>query len=146
MLKRFFCLLSACLLALPFPALSELEEDELLIEEIIELPEEEEPAVVPDTDGSFEITVTCTGDFTIGGDNFHNKGKKFYSELSKHNNDINFTMQNMRSILEQDDMTLVNFEGTFTNTKHVPDSKKGKKEKFIVAISMKYHYNNYIIK
>ena len=136
MLKRFVCLLSALLLALPFPALSELDEDELLIEEIIEIPEEEEPAVVPDTDGSFEITVTCTGDLTIGGDNYHNKGKKFYSELSKHNNDINFTMANVRDIFRRDDLTLVNFEGTLTNTKKVPDSKKG--NDFLFNIDPKY--------
>ena len=136
MLKRFICLLSAFLLAIPFPALSELEEDELLIEEIIESPEEEEPAVVPDTDGSFEITVTCTGDFTIGGDNFHNKGKKFYTELAKHNNDINFTMANVRDIFRRDDLTLVNFEGTLTNTKKVPDSKKG--NDFLFNIDPKY--------
>ena len=76
-------------------------------------------------DGSVTITVTCTGDLTIGGDNLHKKGKKFYDMLEKNNKDISFTMANVRDIFRDDDLTLVNFEGTFTNSKFVPDNKKG---------------------
>ena len=72
------------------------------------------------------ITITCTGDLTIGGDNYHKKGKKFYEELRKKNGDnINFTMANVRDIFKDDTLTLVNFEGTFTETTYVPDKKKG---------------------
>ena len=36
----------------------------------------------------------------------------------------NFTMRNIRDILLEDDMTLVNFEGTLTNSTYIPDNKK----------------------
>ena len=101
------------------------DDEDFSILETIEEEETETAAGVVDTEGSTTITITCTGDFTIGEDNYHRKGKKFKDELKSHGNDINFTMQNMRSILQQDDMTLVNFEGTYTTTKYVPDSKKG---------------------
>ena len=136
MFKRITCLLTVLLLLIPFSVLSELDEDDLYIEEWIETDETEDTAVVPDTDGSFTITVTCTGDFTIGGDNYHNKGKKFYSELEKHGKDINFTMQNVKDIFRKDDLTLVNFEGTLTNTKSVPRNKQG--NDFLFNIDPKY--------
>lgn len=141
MLKRMTALLLSLLLVLPFSALAEsdeptptpkpsydLQEDDLEIVDVIEPAETEDPGDVPDKDGSITITVTCTGDFTIGGDSYHNKGKKFYSELDKHGKDINFTMRNVKDIFREDDLTLVNFEGTFTPQKgakgKVPDSKK----------------------
>ena len=136
MFKRITCLLTVLLLLIPFSVLSELDEDDLYIEEWIETDETEDTAVVPDTDGSFTITVTCTGDFTIGGDNYHNKGKKFYSELEKHGKDINFTMQNVKDIFRKDDLTLVNFEGTLTNTNSVPRNKQG--NDFLFNIDPKY--------
>ena len=137
MLKRFVLLFLALSL-IPFSALSELDEDDLLIEDIIEpLDTEEDQGNAVDTDGSFTITVTCTGDFTIGGDSYHKKGKNFYNELrKKHNDDINFTMRKVRDIFKRDDLTLVNFEGTFTETKEVPDSKKG--NSFLFDISPRY--------
>ena len=113
-------------------------EEDISILDTIEVEETETAAGVVDTDGSTTITITCTGDFTIGEDNYHRKGKKFKDELKNHGNDINFTMENMRSILQQDDMTLVNFEGTFTNTKYVPDSKKG--NSFLFNIDPAYAY------
>ena len=67
-----------------------------------------------DSDGAYIMTVTCTGDFTIG-DNHHRK-KSFASELKKHDGDINFIMENVRDILMTDNLTIVNFEGTFTDT------------------------------
>ena len=126
MAKRFFLLLLSLIILVPFTVSSaELEEDELYIEDWIIGPEEEDSPGIVETDGSRTITITCTGDFTIGGDNYHKKGKKFYDELKKHNDDIGFTMANVRDIFRHDDLTLVNFEGTFTERKTVPDNKKG---------------------
>ena len=103
-------------------------EEELDIEELIEVEEPEETPGIYETDGSTVITVTCTGDFTIGGDNYHNKSKFFYKRLKEHDGDINFVMANTR--------TLVNFEGTLTETKKVPDNKK--KNKFLFNIAPEY--------
>ena len=144
MLKRFIAVILSFLLVVPFHSLAEQgnndfyieEEDDISIEEILDPVETETPAGVINTDGSTVITVTCTGDFTIGGDNYHRKGKKFYDELKSHGNDINFTMEYMRDIFRDDDLTLVNFEGTLTDTKFVPDNKKG--NDFLFNISPSY--------
>ena len=145
MTRRVFALILACLFLLPVYSLAELDEEELYIEEWIDTDDPEDTAVLVETDGSKTITITCTGDFTIGGDNYHRKGKKFYDELKKHGDDISFTMQNVREIFKQDDLTLVNFEGTLTDTKYVPDNKKG--NDFLFNISPSYVSvlpNNYI--
>ncbi len=144
MLKRFIAVILSFLLVVPFQSFAEQgnndfyieEEDDISIEEILDPVETETPAGVVNTDGSTVITVTCTGDFTIGGDNYHRKGKKFYDELKSHGNDINFTMEYMRDIFRDDDLTLVNFEGTLTDTKDVPDNKKG--NDFLFNISPSY--------
>ena len=111
-------------------------EEELDIEELIEVEEPEETPGIYETDGSTVITVTCTGDFTSGGDNYHNKSKFFYKRLNEHDGDINFVMANTRNIFLNDDLTLVNFEGTLTETKKVPDNKK--KNKFLFNIAPEY--------
>jgi len=97
-------------------------EEELLIEEIIE-PIVEEKKELLDSDGASILTITCTGDFTIGGDSRKSKNI-FEKELKAQGNDINFTMREMRSILMDDDLTLVNFEGTLTESTYVPSNKR----------------------
>ena len=124
MKNRFFAFLLAFILLVPLFSASAVVEEELDIEELIETTDSDDTLGVYETDGSTVITVTCTGDFTIGGDNYHKKNI-FKKELNKHDGDINFTMANVRDIFLEDDMTLVNFEGTLTNTKYVPDKKKG---------------------
>ena len=112
------------LLALPAAAM-EVEEMDLEITELID--EEEESTLnrdKKDSDGAMIMTITCTGDFTIGGDNYHHKDI-FSPELEKHNGDINFVMKNVRSLFLDDDLTLINFEGTLTDTKKVPKEKRG---------------------
>ena len=123
-MKRFILLLLVLLLAVPSLSFADDEED-LDIEEVIETIAPEETPGIVETDGSTTITITCTGDFTIGGDNYHRKDI-FTPELKKHDGDINFTLANMKEIFLQDDLTLINFEGTFTNIKAVPEKKKNK--------------------
>lgn len=76
-----------------------------------------------EADGSVLITITATGDFTIGGDS-RKRTDIFDDELQKQGGDVNFTMRNMRDILMADDLTIVNFEGTLTDSTYVPSSKK----------------------
>lgn len=84
-------------------------------EETVELAEE--------TTGIRTITATFAGDFTIGAD--CRKSTNIYEdELEKQGGDINFPMRNIRDILLEDDLTLVNFEGTLTNSTYIPDNKK----------------------
>ncbi len=72
-----------------------------------------------EADGSVLITVTGTGDFTIGGDS-RKRTDIFDDELQRQGGDINFTMRNFRDILMADDLTIVNFEGTLTESTYVP--------------------------
>ena len=111
-------------------------EEELDIEELIETIEPEETPGLYEADGSTLITITCTGDFTIGGDNYHKKSKFFYKRLKEHKDDINFILANTRDIFLNDDLTLINFEGTLTETKYVPDKKK--ENQFLFNIAPRY--------
>ena len=107
--------------ALPASSLAE-DDDDLLIEEIIESVEPENTPGIYESDGSVLLTISCTGDFTIGGDS-RKKKNIFEDELKNQGGDLNYTMQNMRSLFLADDMTLVNFEGTLTESTHIPGNK-----------------------
>ena len=98
-------------------------EDELDINDLIKVAEEEKAKDKKDSDGAYIMTVTCTGDFTIGGDNYHKKDI-FTPALDAHDGDINFIFQETKDIFMNDDLSIINFEGTFTNTKNVPKSKR----------------------
>lgn len=137
-MRKLALLLVLTLLALPALA----EEDDLSLEDVlsgadpqivadtfIAPPSESESAVLLDEpsiyepDGSVLITITATGDFTIGGDT-RKSTDIFNAELKRQDGDLNFTMRNVRDILTEDDLTIVNFEGTLTETTYVPSSKR----------------------
>jgi len=65
-------------------------------------------------DGSVLLTMTFTGDFTIGRNVQHSGSSIFEKELKKQNGDMNFPFRNVRDILLSDDLTMINFEGTLT--------------------------------
>ncbi len=72
------------------------------------------PAITPNPDGSILLTMSFTGDVTIGGD-VRKSGKSIFDkELDKQKGDLAFPFRNVKDIFAQDDMTLVNFEGTLT--------------------------------
>ena len=60
----------------------------------------------------------------------------FTPELKKNDGNINFVMQNVKSIFTEDDLTLINFEGTLTESTFKPKSKT--KDDFIFSISPSY--------
>ena len=74
-----------------------------------------ESKVLPD--GSVLVTITATGDVTIGGDTRKKTTSIFDKELAARGGDLTFPFSNVRDIFEADDLTIVNFEGTLTNTK-----------------------------
>lgn len=92
------------------------QEDGTIVQELVEKP-------IYEADGSVLITLTATGDFTIGGDS-RKSADIFEDELKKQGGDINFTMRNVRDILLDDDLTIVNFEGTLTDSTYVPANKR----------------------
>ena len=138
---RKLALMMALVMALSLPT-ALAEEDDLSMEDVlsganpqivadtfIPPPDESEDSVLLDEtsiyepDGSVLITVTATGDFTIGGDT-RKSTDIFNNELKRQNGDLNFTMRNVRDILMADDLTIVNFEGTLTESTYIPSSKR----------------------
>lgn len=137
---RKITLLLIALLTLAFPAMAEEEEwtledslsglDSGLLADIfinedsaINAETGEKTKSIYEEDGSILITITGTGDFTVGGDS--RKATNIWdTELKKHDGDFHFAMKNMREILLEDDLTIVNFEGTLTESTHIPSSKK----------------------
>lgn len=80
---------------------------------------EPEPTVDPaepvyESDGSILLTMSFTGDVTIGSNVQSGSTSIFEKELKKQNGDINFPFRNVRDIFLADDLTMVNFEGTLT--------------------------------
>ena len=68
-------------------------------------------------DGSVIVTISATGDVTIGGDTRKKTTSIFDKQLATEPSGLSFPLENVRSIFEADDLTIVNFEGTLTNTK-----------------------------
>jgi len=68
-------------------------------------------------DGSIIVTISATGDVTIGGDRRKSGKNVFDKQLELEPSGLDFPFENTRAIFEEDDMTLVNFEGTLTDTK-----------------------------
>ena len=130
----FLCLL-CILLSFAFAENTGFKEDDIDIGDLIQLEEEQAEKEQKDSDGAYIMTITCTGDLTIGGDNYHHKNL-FKPELENHDDDINFIMQDVRRIFLNDDLTIVNFEGTLTNTTSVPSSKRN--NEFLFNIDPKY--------
>ena len=135
MLRKYLALLISILLLISGCFAEEEEEDLTIVEVLEHLPGEEEKKLTVDSDHAIIMTITCTGDLTIGGDNYHHKDI-FTPELKAHDGDVSFTMEKVRDILASDDLTIVNFEGTLTDTDYVPAEKKG--NSFLFNISPEY--------
>ena len=69
------------------------------------------------SDGSVIVTISATGDVTIGGDTRKKTTSIFDKQLANEPSGLSFPLENVRSVFEADDLTIVNFEGTLTNTK-----------------------------
>ncbi len=147
-IRRMLCCLmaAACLWLLPLFALAEGDTEEGSITIFDEsgnviigdpTPEPEttpEPEVTPEPtpdpalpvyqpDGSILLTMSFTGDMTIGS-NVQSSGTSiFEKELKKQDGDINFPFRNVTDILHADDLTMVNFEGTLTTAGRNPDKR-----------------------
>ena len=69
------------------------------------------------SDGSIVVTVSATGDVTIGGDTRKKNKSIFDKQLDQEASGLAFPMENVKDVFAADDMTIVNFEGTLTNGK-----------------------------
>lgn len=70
-----------------------------------------------------EITVSAAGDTTLGSDESFGKEYTFDAEFQKHSGDYGYFTQNVKSIFTNDDMTIVNLEGTLTNASKEADKE-----------------------
>jgi poly-gamma-glutamate capsule biosynthesis protein CapA/YwtB (metallophosphatase superfamily) len=60
------------------------------------------------------ITLSFAGDCTIGSDPSFGSSRTFDEVFAEHGGDYGYFFKNVRSIFEQDDLTIVNLETTFT--------------------------------
>lgn len=106
-------------LAPPFVVENEVRDSTLTDEEIERMFAPDPQPTVPPMD-SATFTLTAVGDCTLGGVNGSNVNKRFQEAVAKYG--VDYFFDNVRSIFEEDDITLANFEGVLTTaTKKRPE-------------------------
>ncbi|MDR0397406.1 MAG: CapA family protein [Oscillospiraceae bacterium] len=69
----------------------------------------------PEPSGPTEILISAVGDVTLGGNRKGNPASTIYlKEFAKQGGDYSFAFRNVRELFDEDDLTIVNFEGTLT--------------------------------
>ena len=77
------------------------------------------PEPEPESDPIVTITISAAGDVTLGGCPVSNSYTVFMNEFEANGNDHTFLFRNVRHIFFEDDLTIVNLEGTLTDeTRH----------------------------
>lgn len=145
-MKQFLAILLALLL-MGSVCLATDDDEEIsyfdLFPEETPIPEEVNDEVVPtptpviQQDGTIMVTISATGDLTIGTNYkaYRNMGSSIFGkELKKQNGDVNFYLRNIRSVLAEDDLTIANFEGTLGSGLSVPSSKQGNEFLFLAPV------------
>lgn len=66
--------------------------------------------------GPVSVTISSMGDCTLGTDIYFDPSKNLNAFYKTQGPDYFF--KNVRSILEEDDLSIINFEGTFTTSEH----------------------------
>lgn len=77
-----------------------------------------------------EILISAVGDCTLGTNQKHTYANSFHEYYDKYG--VSYFLKNVRSVFESDDFTIINFEGTLTDSENIRGSKewnhKGKPE------------------
>ena len=92
----------------------------------------------PGKTGTMSITLTFTGDLTIGTNYkaYRNMNASIFGkELKRQKNVTDFYLRNIRDVLLADDLTIVNFEGTLADSVVIPGSKKNNEFLFLAPVS-----------
>lgn len=89
--------------------------------EVTPEPTVDKSAAVYEADGSVLLTMSFTGDVTIGGNTQSGGTSIFEKELKKQDGNVDFPFRNVKEIFDADDLTMVNFEGTLTTAGKNPD-------------------------
>ena len=89
-------------------------------ESALETELEPEPETEPEPDPVVTITISAAGDVTLGGCPVSGSYRVFMNEFEANGSDHSFLFRNVRHIFLDDDLTIVNLEGTLTNeTRHM---------------------------
>lgn len=67
------------------------------------------------TDGIVTFSVTAVGDCTLATDSNMRGSRSFVSEVKNQKDDYSYFFQNVKKYFEDDDMTIVNFEGVLSD-------------------------------
>jgi len=71
-----------------------------------------------------EIIISAVGDVTLGGNMRGNPRSSMYTKaLAEKEGDLSYFFANVYDIFSQDDLTIVNFEGTLTEARDYKDNK-----------------------
>lgn len=88
------------------------------------------------------ITISATGDCTLGTDESFGYSESFMEEFEKQNRNYGYFFENIREIFANDDLTIVNLETTLTNATKKQRKSSGLNDKrilcFIIALYMHY--------
>lgn len=75
---------------------------------------EQIPSAAPSAPKIQTVTVSCAGDCTLASDESFS-GNTFESVLRENDNDYSYFFKSVKSIFEDDDITIVNLEGTLSD-------------------------------
>lgn len=64
--------------------------------------------------GVITVSISAVGDCTFGSDINSTGGKSFDTEFKDNNNDYTYFLKNIKPHFENDDLTIINFEGTLS--------------------------------
>jgi len=78
---------------------------------------------LPTPDPVVTITISAAGDVTLGGDASWGSYQNFMNEFIANDRDFGFPFRNVKHIFEEDDLTIVNFEGTLTNSSQTREKR-----------------------
>ncbi len=95
------------------------------------------PVITP-APATMSIVMTFTGDLTIGTNYkvYRNLDASIFGkELKRQGGNPGFYLRNIRDILAQDDLTVVNFEGTLADSVVIPSNKRNNEYLFLAPTS-----------
>lgn len=115
-MKKSLALMSLCLMVVFGVLFFTLNKSNTKLEgnpQVMDEPKEETIPVVQDDIKS--ILVTAVGDCTIGWDDRYAYKGRYDYYLKENNNDYSYYFAKVRYLFENDDLTIANLEGTFTD-------------------------------
>ena len=92
-------------------------EEEINIEELADSDGEGEEESKEPLPSSVKIVMNFAGDCTIGSDSNYGYKNTFYDVYDQQQGNYSYFFENMQSLFANDDITVVNFEGTLTDYK-----------------------------